>query len=189
MRVIKKSRHLNKALAGFGLVLGLGTAMAADPVTVNVNFTGEVTASNCVFAGGPSLDVNLQPISVDALKKYPAMPTFPVQVGGSAATTIPDITLTGCSDNISVVFTTATPGGSSLANLGGTAKGVNLMLINNNPDYWLGANNGMRLTATKTGAGTYIIRGLKADYIRDPAVAEPTAGTVKASGTITVTSM
>ncbi len=192
MLVIKKRMQLSSVLVGFGLALSLGAAMAADPVTVNVSFTGEVTASNCVVsnAGGGTISVRLDPISMDKLKSMPltqngqgitALGTYP----------LPDITLTGCPAGVKASFAASGSSTTYLSNAIGTglATGVGVSVTGaplGDGMGWLGASNGMPLVVQPDGAaGNYRITGLKADYVKvDNA---PTAGLVRASGTLTIT--
>lgn len=187
MLAIKRYMQLNNVLAvvGFGLMFNLGAAMAANPVTATVSFNGEVTATNCVIVnGGAGVTVQLLPISVDELSKYP----YPAQTGANTPIgkyTVPPITLTGCPASTKVKFGGGSDGLSSSITNTGTATGVTFSLKGNDNNFWLGHIYGMRLTATDNGNGNFTISGLTADYARTTA-SPPTAGSVIAIGLITV---
>lgn len=185
MLTIKKRMQFNNALVGFGLVFSLGTATAADP-QVTVSFSGTVTSTTCTISSGASTQVNLPPISVDDLKKYP----YPPPIGADTPVgkyTIPPITLTGCPASTTATFGGGADGKATSLTNTGTATGVGFSIKNNdNNGTWLGGNLGMRLKLTDNGGGNFTISGLTTDYTR-MTEALPTAGSVAAVGVITVT--
>ncbi len=189
MLVIKKRMQLNNVLVGFGLAFSLGTAMAADPVTVNVSFQGEVTATNCLLAGmangGTVLTRSLASINLDELKALPKLPD------GGAATLdsrnkvldLPPIALSGCPVGTTVAITSEN-GITYMANTDAAgAQGVGVLLINgDSPTTRLSA--GGLVPTLKTTGSDFTISGLKAGYVRVSDA--PTSGSVKALATIIV---
>ena len=185
---IKRRIQLNNALISFGLVFGLGTAMAAGQVNTGgkINITGKVTPTTCVISNGINRNITLPELRLSQVFAYPVLdPSVPVVSTTATAIEIP-ITFTGCT-RMTKVSIKGSGHNSALENTGG-AIGVTLGLAQKNNMTGLTQNNGMSLNLEPDGGdGNYKVTGLVVDYVRLNATTVPTAGDIKAMAEIVVT--